>query len=150
MYHPKKKTLRVVFDCGATYKGTSLNSELLQGPDLTSPLIGVLVRFRQELIGIMADIKSMFHQVRVANSDVNYLHFIWWPQGDFTQNPKEYCMLVHIFGAVSSPSCTNFALQRTADDNELLYHPQVVNTSEIIFMWMIVLNLWLQKLKRCS
>ncbi len=73
MYHPKKKTLRVVFDCGAAYKGTSLNSELLQGPDLTSPLIGVLLRFRQERIAIMADIKSMFHQVRVANSDVNYL-----------------------------------------------------------------------------
>jgi len=88
MYHPKMKTLRVVFDCGATDRGTSLNSELLQGPDLTSPLIGVLLRFRQELIGIMADIKSMFHQVRVANSDVNYLRFLWWPQVDFTQNPK--------------------------------------------------------------
>ncbi len=42
LYHPKMKTLRVVFDCGATYKGTSLNSERLQGPDLISPLIGVL------------------------------------------------------------------------------------------------------------
>ncbi|XP_048011443.1 uncharacterized protein LOC125244827 [Megalobrama amblycephala] len=128
VYHPKKKTLRVVFDCGATYKGISLNSKLLQGPDLTSSLIGVLLRFRQKPIGIMADIKSMFHQVRVANSDVNYLRFLWWPQGDFTQNPKEYRMLVHIFGAVSSPSCANFALQKTADDNELFYHPQVVNT----------------------
>lgn len=56
------------------------------------------------------------------------MRLLYWPQGDFTQNPKEYRMLVHIFGAVSSPSCANFALQNTADDNELLYHPQVVNT----------------------
>lgn len=64
VYHPKKKTLRVVFGYGATYKGISLNSKLLQGPDLTSSLIGVLLRFGQKPIGIMADIKSMFHQVQ--------------------------------------------------------------------------------------
>ncbi len=36
VYHPKKKALRVVFDCGAAYQGVSLNTELLQGPDLTN------------------------------------------------------------------------------------------------------------------
>lgn len=28
VYHPRKRKLRVVFDCGAEYKGTSLNSQL--------------------------------------------------------------------------------------------------------------------------
>ncbi|XP_063049984.1 uncharacterized protein LOC134444684 [Engraulis encrasicolus] len=41
----------------------SLNTELLQGPDLTNTLLGVIMRFRKEPIGIMADVKSMFHQV---------------------------------------------------------------------------------------
>ncbi len=64
VYHPKKGTLRVVFDCGAAFKGTSLNDQLLQGPNLTSSLLGVLVRFRQEPIAFMADVKAMFHQVK--------------------------------------------------------------------------------------
>ncbi|KAK0138077.1 hypothetical protein N1851_025741 [Merluccius polli] len=127
VYHPKKKKLRVVFDC-ATYQGVSLNTELLQGPDLTNSLIGVILRFREEPIGIMADIKSMFHQVRVAESDVNYLRFLWWPQGDTRQTAREHRMLVHIFGAVSSPSVANFALQKTAADNENCFSPQVAET----------------------
>ncbi|KAL2089185.1 hypothetical protein ACEWY4_016084 [Coilia grayii] len=128
VYHPKKKKLRIVFDCAASFQGVSLNTELLQGPDLTNSLIGVILRFRKEPIGIMADVKSMFHQVRVANSDVDYLRFLWWPQGDTSQTPKEHRMLVHIFGAVSSPSIATFALQKTAADNESRFPPQVAET----------------------
>ncbi len=128
VYHPKKKKLRVVFDCAASYQGVSLNTELLQGPDLTNSLLGVILRFRKEPIGLMADVKSMFHQVRVDKADVDYLRFLWWPQGDTSKSPKEYRMLVHIFGAVSSPSCASFALQKTAADNEAWFSPLVTET----------------------
>ncbi|XDV45657.1 hypothetical protein PO909_013717 [Leuciscus waleckii] len=64
VYHPKKQKLRVVFDCTASFQGRSLNSELLQGPDLTNTLVGVLLRFREEPVAIMADIESMFYQVK--------------------------------------------------------------------------------------
>ncbi len=127
VYHPKKKTLRVVFDCGAAYQGVSLNTELLQGPDLTNSLVGVLLRFHQEPIAMMGDIQSMYYQVRVPRSDVNFLRFLWWPEGDIEQNPKDHCMLVHLFGAVSSPSCASFALRRTAEDNSHM-RPQVTET----------------------
>lgn len=50
VYHKKKGKLRVVFDCSSSYKGKSLNTELLQGPDLANPLLGILLRFRQERI----------------------------------------------------------------------------------------------------
>ncbi|KAK2910703.1 hypothetical protein Q8A73_008418 [Channa argus] len=63
VYHPKKLKLRVVFDCGASYQGTSLNEQLLQGPNLTSTIIGVLTRFRQEPVTIVADVEAMFHQL---------------------------------------------------------------------------------------
>ena len=35
-----------------------------------------------------------------------------------TSDPKTYQMLVHIFGAKSSPSVAGYALRRTANDNE--------------------------------
>lgn len=73
VYHPKKGKLRVVFDCGAEYRGKSLNSQLPQGPYLTSSLLGVLTRFRQEPVAVLADVQAMFHQVKVAeDSSVSY------------------------------------------------------------------------------
>ena len=60
--HPLKPgKVRVVYDCAAKYGGTSLNQQLLQGPDQTNQLVGVLSRFRQEPIGVVADIEAMFH-----------------------------------------------------------------------------------------
>ncbi|XP_035980606.1 uncharacterized protein LOC118556656 isoform X5 [Fundulus heteroclitus] len=133
VYHPKKGTLRVVFDCGATYCGTSLNSELLPGPDLTSSLLGVLLRFRQEHVAVMADIQKMFHQVRVTKSDIDFLRFLWWPNGDISKPALQFRMLVHLFGAASSPSCANFALKQAAKDNSDLYHPDIVKTVQCNF-----------------
>ena len=128
VHHPKKGTLRVVFDCGAEFQGTSLNSQLLQGPNLTSSLLGVLVRFRQEPVAFMGDIKAMFYQVKVADEDKDFLRFLWWPEGNVKQDVVEYRMTVHLFGAVSSPSCASYALRKTAEDNQSHFSADVVET----------------------
>ena len=65
----KPGKVRVVFDCAARFGDTSLNDQLLQGPDLTNNLTGVLLRFRQKSVALMADVEQMFHQVRVAPDD---------------------------------------------------------------------------------
>ncbi|KAL4008074.1 hypothetical protein ACER0C_001926 [Sarotherodon galilaeus] len=128
VYHPTKHKLRVVFDCASTYQGMSLNSQLLQGPDLTNSLIGVLIRFRQEPVAFMSDIEGMFHQVRVPAEDADLLRFLWWPQGDLGKGLKEYRMVVHLFGATSSPSCACYALQRCAEDNQARFNHIATNT----------------------
>lgn len=76
-YHPKKLKIRVVFHCGASYHGTTLNEQLLQGPDMTSSLIGILTRFRHEQVALMADAESMFYQVKVPPEDADLLRFLW-------------------------------------------------------------------------
>ncbi len=71
VYHPQKKRLRVFFDCAASFQGVSLNSKLLQGPDMTNSLIGVLTCFRQESVAMMADVEAMYYQVRVTEKDTD-------------------------------------------------------------------------------
>ena len=69
----------------------------------------------------------MFYQTRVTPSDTDSLRFLWWPKG-IDVPPEEYKMLVHIFGAKSSPCCANKALSMTAQDNEENYPPEVIRT----------------------
>ena len=95
VYHAKKPNkIRVVFDCVARFGGTSLNDQLLQGPDLTNRLVGVLTRFRQGPIAFMGDINAMFHQLRIPEGQRDLLRFLWWPDGDLTQNLENYQMNV--------------------------------------------------------
>ncbi|XP_074648981.1 uncharacterized protein LOC141904301 [Tubulanus polymorphus] len=117
VYHPQKKKLRVVFDCSASFAGISLNNQLYSGPDQTNALIGVLLRFRQETFAIVGDVEAMFHQVKVVKEHRDALRFLWWADEDMV-NTSVYRMKVHLFGATSSPSVCNFALRRTAIDNQ--------------------------------
>ena len=128
VYHPKKKKLRVVFDCTASFQDRSLNSELLQGPDMTNTLVGVLLRFREEPVALMADIESMFYQVKVPEHDADLLRFLWWPNGKLTEPVEEFRMAVHLFGATSSPSVASYALRRTAEDHRDVASPEAVQT----------------------
>ena len=59
----------------------------------------------------------MFHQVKVNKEHRDFLRFLWWDEGDTTQEPNEYRMTVHLFGAASSPACANLSLKMTAKDN---------------------------------
>ncbi|XP_048586408.1 uncharacterized protein LOC116604491 [Nematostella vectensis] len=114
--HPlKKDKVRIVFDCAAKYGGTSLNEQLLQGPDLTNNLVAVLSRFREEKIGLVANVESMFHQVRVNPKDCDALRFLWWPNSDLSGELEEYRMVKHLFGATSSPSVVNYCLKKTIE-----------------------------------
>lgn len=85
IHYQRKGSLRVFFNCGATFQGALLNSELLQCPSFTSSLLGVLTRFREEPVEFMGDIQAMFHQVKVPK-DQDFLHFRWLPDGDITKD----------------------------------------------------------------
>ena len=129
VYHPAKKDkIIVVFDCGAQCNGTTLNKMLLQGPDLTNSLVGVLMRFRQDHVAIMADIESMFYQVKVPTEQRHFLKFLWWKDGNYNGELKDYVMCVHVFGGTSSPSCSNYTLKMTANDNEKTFGQEAAKT----------------------
>ncbi|XP_068204556.1 uncharacterized protein [Palaemon carinicauda] len=116
----KPDKIRVVFDCSAKFNGIPLNNQLLQGPDLTNSLIGVLTRFREHQVAFTCDVESMFYQVKVPKHQYNHIRFLWCPNGDISKELEEYWMKVHLFGAVSSPSIANYALRRVADEGSNL------------------------------
>ena len=85
-HHPvfKPGKLRPVFDCSVRYKGVSLNGECMQGPNLTNNLVHVLLRFWQFKYAIMADVESMYLQVRIPDADRTHCVFcgmtrVTWP-----------------------------------------------------------------------
>ena len=75
-HHCTGGKFRVVFDCAASFGGTSLNSQLLQGPDNTNALLGMLFWFRLHSVAIVGDNRNVFHQVRVEPIDQSALGFL--------------------------------------------------------------------------
>jgi hypothetical protein len=132
-HHPvtnvnKPGKLRVVFDAAAKFQGHALNKHLLKGPQLTNTLIGVLLRFRQCAIAIVADIEKMFHQVRVLPADSKNLCYLWW-KNDLDERPATFQMVVHIFGAASSPCCASYAIKRTISDNKRAFSEETISAA---------------------
>ena len=89
-----------MLDCSAQIAGKSLNQKLLTGPDLTSPTVGILARFRQDEVAFMADIESMYYQVRVPEYQQSFIKFLRWQNHNIEQGPSDFAMCAHVFGGV--------------------------------------------------
>ncbi|KAJ8706805.1 hypothetical protein PYW07_012883 [Mythimna separata] len=122
--HPVKKKLRIVFDAAAKFEGKSLNDALLSGPDLLQSLFGVLLRFRQGPVAVMADIQDMFLRVKVREDDRDSLRFLWRGSRR-TGKPEEYRMSSIIFGAASSPATAIYVMNKNAEEFKKT-HPKAV------------------------
>ena len=90
MLNHNKGKIRVVFDCSSQYRGTSINENLLCGPDLTNQPVGLLIRFKSR------DQRS--------EKQRSFLRFLWCCEGNLDSEITDREMCVHLFGAVSSPS----------------------------------------------
>ena len=118
----------MVFDCSVKFNSITINKELLSGLDLTNHLVGILIRFRQEQVAVIRDIESMFSQVWVSEEHISLARFLWWKDGDLNNPPVYHEMGQHVCGGVSSPSCSNYGLKKTADDNKVKYGPEAADT----------------------
>ena len=74
---------------------------ILQGPDQTNSLVDVLMRFMLEKVVFIADIKSMFKQVRVPDSERDLLRFLWWEEGDPANKIVQNRMMFELFGILA-------------------------------------------------
>ena len=111
VHHPKKEKLRLVYDASAKYHNTSLNQNLLSGPDLNQELRGVLHRFREEKIAIICDVESMFNNFSVPPRDRDLLRFFWFEDNNPEMDIVQYRAKSHIFGCTSSPSVASYCMR---------------------------------------
>ena len=84
-----------------------------------------MLRFREEKIAVTGDIEAMYHQVKLLENQICFLRFLWWKDNDSRKVIVDHEMTAHVFGGISSPPCSNFALKKTAADNVSKYGEEV-------------------------
>jgi hypothetical protein len=72
--------------------------------------VGVLLKFRQNPVAVLADIKSFFHQIFVNEEDSAVFRFFWY-EDELMENYAEHEMMVHTFGAKPSSCVSTFTLR---------------------------------------
>ena len=111
VYLPLKPgKIHVAFDCIAEFEVKSLKKELLPGPgpDITNQIVSILIRFREEIVAVMADVESMYYQVHVPENQQTYLKFLWRENHDIECHPQEFVMCAYVFGGASSRGCSSY------------------------------------------
>ena len=69
----------------------------------------------------MVDVESMYYQVKVPDNQQAFLKFLWSNNGNLLEEPWDFVMCAHVFGGISSVSCSNYALRRSAVNNESIF-----------------------------
>ena len=110
VYHPDKplKT-RPVHDAAAEYQGMSLNNQCYSGPNLTTPLVDVLTRFREYIEALGSDVTAMYLQLLIPVHQRDVLRFLWI---DEDGKLIELRMTRHIFGGIWCAASTTYAIRR--------------------------------------
>ena len=110
----KSTPCRIVFNSSANYKGHILNDYFAKGPDLLNNLLEVLLRFREERIGLAGDISKMFHSVGIPLHD-QMTHLFLWRNFEAEREPDTYAITAVNFGDKPSAAIAIVALQKTAN-----------------------------------
>ena len=78
----KSVKIHVVFDLSAEFQKRSISKSLLSIHDLANQIVGVLLRFREELVTVTGDIETMYHQVKIPVKQSSFSRFLSWKNSD--------------------------------------------------------------------
>jgi len=95
--------VRPVFDASCKVgRNPSLNHCLEKGPNMMELIPSILLRFRENKFGVIADIRKAFQMIGVAEEDRNFQKFLWWKEPE-AKILKEYRHCRVVFGMTCSP-----------------------------------------------
>ena len=93
---------RICWDSSRMSKEScSLNSILLKGTSEYS-VVKMLVRFRENLFGVSADIRKFYNTLRLDPNHFKYQMALWRPNMNPDEDPEELILRVHFYGIRSS------------------------------------------------
>lgn len=116
----KSTPCRIVFNSSSKFQGHSLNDFLAKGPSLLNNMIGILLRFRQNRVAFIGDIKKMFHCIEIPNED-QMTHLFLWRDLDISKEPTTYAITRVNMGDRPSSAIAQTALRKTAEDAMQIY-----------------------------
>ena len=96
--------VRLVFDCAAHSRGSSLNDRVYQGPKLTTLLNVVLLICIMYSCVISEDVQAIYNQVKLPVGDVDMMRFLW--------NGRAYRKTSQLFGDSWCATRAVYALRR--------------------------------------
>jgi len=112
--------LRVVFDASAkTDTNISLNDVLLKGPCIQEELVSIMARFRTHRYAISADIKKMYRQIWVTESQHDYQRILWRENPD--QPLNTYCLKTVTYGVITASYLATACLNKLSNDEAYRY-----------------------------
>jgi hypothetical protein len=124
---------RLVYDAAARMGQISLNGALIKGPDGMASLLGVLFKFRQFRVAVVADVKEMFSQVKIRAEDQQSQRVLW-RFGNQRQEPQIFIHDSMMFGSICSPS----SAQAIKNHNAELHKEEFRQASNAIINKMYV------------
>ena len=139
-HHPveninKPGKVRRVANAASKFGAQSLNSNLLTGPDLLNNLLGVLMRFREHPVAVLADIEDMFMQIAIYQIDQSALQFLWLVDNQIQQYQFTRLILEQIARLRAQYTFLTIVPLRTFNNSQRPSKP-----SESTFTWMTTSN----------
>jgi hypothetical protein len=103
----------------------TLNDYWVKGPDLLNNLLGILIRFRENLVGVAGDISKMYHTIKISDRD-QHTHRFLWRNMEFDRQPDQYMITSVSFGDKPAGAIASLALKKTAEMQQNT-HPRAAN-----------------------
>lgn len=106
--------VRIVFNSSQSFRGTSLNACLAKGPDsYLNNLLGILLRWREESIALVADIKKMYNSIFISEIEQHTHRFLWRNMEE--REPDVYIIQRVNMGDKPAAAISSEAIYKTAD-----------------------------------
>lgn len=110
----KTTPVRVVYDGKVRYQGYSLNDYLVKGENINSSLFDVALRFRENEVGVIADISKMFQAIKLRPDDARFHRFVFRERPSY---PIEVFELTTVtFGDKPSPTAAIVTLRHVVEE----------------------------------